>query len=255
MYKRKRTAVVIPAYNEEKFIAQVVETIPHFVDRIYVVDDASTDDTYKVVSEITSRNDKLTIIKHRKNGGVGASIISGYKRAWADEMDVAAIMAGDGQMDPQILDKILDPVVEGEADYAKGNRLAIPQHRKGMSAWRTFGNFLLTYLTRIASGYWHIADPQDGYTAISRHSLQRIDLDKLEKGFAFENDILVKLNVVGARVVDVSHPAKYSAERSKIRYPQFIVSTSWLLFKDFLWRLRLKYIKRPFAKISGANDA
>jgi len=249
MYKGKKVAVVVPAYNEEKFIAHTIMTIPHFVDQIYVVDDASIDDTYKIASNLASQNGRLTVIKRSKNEGVGAAIISGHKEALEDKMDVAAIMQGDGQMDPAVLDKVLDPVAEGKADYAKGNRFSTPQHRKGMPAWRIFGSFLLTYLTRIASGYWHISDPQNGYTAISARTLQRLDLDKLERGFAFENDMLIKLNVQRARVTDVPHPARYGGERSKIRYPRFIIRTSWVLLKDFFWRLWVKYVKRNSTKL------
>jgi len=248
MYKDKQIAVVVPAYNEEKFIAQTIESVPSFVDRIYVVDDASTDGTYEIASQIASQDGKLNVIHRERRGGVGAAIVSGHKMACKDEMDVVAIMAGDGQMTPAILDKVLDPVVEGKADYAKGNRLTLPQHKMAMSAWRRFGNFLLTYLTKLASGYWHVSDPQDGYTAMSRETLQKIALDKLCKGFAFENDMLVKLNVAGARVIDVPHPARYGEERSKIKYPNLIVTTSWLLLKDFLWRLWVKYIKQSFNK-------
>lgn len=256
MYKEKKIAVVVPAYNEKDLITQVITTIPDFVDRIYAVNDASTDETGEILNKLTEKVSRLTVIHHEKNGGVGAAIISGHKMALKDEMDVVAIMAGDGQMDPAILDKIIDPVVEGRADFAKGDRLSIPQHRKGMSAWRTFGNFLLTYLTRIASGYWRMVDPQNGYTAISREFLQRLDLDKIEKGFAFENDILVKLNVLGARVVDVPHPARYGKERSKIRYHKYIVNTSWVLLKLFLWRLKAKYLDRMiFGKHYGKSIA
>ena len=247
MYKGKKIAVVVPAYNEREFIAHTIVTIPHFVDRIYAVDDASTDDTYEIASDIARQNGRLTVIKRPKNEGVGAAIISGHKEALKDNMDVMAIMAGDGEMDPAMLDKVLDPVVEGKADYAKGNRFSTPQHKKGMSAWRIFGSFLLTYLTRIASGYWHMSDSQHGYTAISSDTLQKIALHQLYKGFAFENDMLVKLNVIGARVADIPMPTtaslRYSKRYSKIRYPSFIVKTSWLLLKDFFWRLRVKYVK------------
>lgn len=256
MYKGKKIAVVVPAYNEEKFIAQTIMTIPHFVDRIYLVDDASTDGTYEIASNIASQNGRLTVIKRPKNEGVGAAIISGHKEALKDKMDVVAIMAGDGEMDPAMLDKVLDPVVEGKADYAKGNRFSTPQHKNGMSAWRIFGSFLLTYLTRIASGYWHMSDPQHGYTAISGDTLQKVSLQQLYKSFAFENDMLVKLNVIGARVIDIAMPVpasvRYSKKHSKIRYPSFIVKTSWLLLKDFFWRLWVKYIRRPFNRNSSS---
>jgi len=247
VYKGKKVAVVVPAHNEEPFIAEVIETMPSFVDKVYVANDGSADSTGNILSNMAS--DKLVIMTHKQRMGAGAAMLSGYKRAWADKMDVIAIMAGDGQMDPAILDRILDPVVEGKADYSKGDRLSLPHHKKGMSAWRAFGNFLLTYLTRIASGYWHISDPQNGYTAISRGVLERGDLNKVETGFAFENDLLVKLHVCGARVVNVPHPARYRGEHSKIKYPHFMATTSWLLLKDFLWRLWVEYIKRPSGKM------
>lgn len=246
LYKGKRIGVVVPAYNEERFIAQVVLTVPEFVDRIYAVDDASTDGTGAVLRRLERSVARLRVITHETNKGVGGAIVSGHKAALAEGMDVVAVMAGDGQMDPAILHRIIDPVVEGRADFAKGDRLSVREHRRGMSAWRCFGNFILTYLTRIASGYWHVVDPQNGYTAISREFLQRLDLDGLEKGFAFENDVLVKLNVLGARVVDVPHPARYGKERSKIRYGSYIVNTSWALLKLFLWRLGRTYFRPLF---------
>ncbi len=133
MYKSKRIGVVTAAHNEERFIAEVIETMPSFVDRIYVTNDGSTDSTDNILSNIAS--DRLVIINHKQRRGAGAATLSGYRRACADKMDVVAIMAGDGQMDPAILDRILDPVVEGKADYSKGDRLSIPQHKKGMPSW------------------------------------------------------------------------------------------------------------------------
>ena len=238
MYEGKRIGVVVPAYNEERFIASVINTMPDYVDKIFVVDDASTDNTWQIALNIAGQNGRVSMVSRETRGGVGAAIICGHKEALKDSLDIIAVMAGDRQMDPDILHQILDPVVEGKADYAKGNRLSLPGYRREMSTWRSFGNFLLTNLNRIASGYWHISDPQNGYTAISSEALRRLDLDKIYRGFAFENDMLVKLHVAGARVVDVSHPSVYGRQQSKIRYPHFIVETSWLLLKDFLWRLK-----------------
>ncbi|MHB1041643.1 MAG: glycosyltransferase family 2 protein [Eubacteriales bacterium] len=244
MYKGKKIGVVVPAYNERELISGVINTIPSFVDRIYAVNDASTDDTLEILNNLAASNKKLFVINHLVNGGVGKAILSGHKAALKEGIDVIAVMAGDGQMEPEVLPNILDPVVDGIADYAKGNRLASLQDRKQMSAWRTFGNFLLTYLNKIASGYWHIVDPQNGYTAISSKMLTQLNLDKIETGFPFENDILVKLNVLGARVVDVPHKAKYGKEQSKIKYKKFIINTSWVLLKDFFWRINAKYINK-----------
>jgi glycosyltransferase involved in cell wall biosynthesis len=242
MYKNKSIGVVVPAYNEEKFIAQVINTIPDYVDKIYVANDCSTDKTAEIASELAKQNNRVILINCQSNGGVGAAILTGHKQALKDNMDIIAVMAGDGQMDPTLLYSFLDPVAEGKTDYAKGNRLSNRRHKKEMPTWRSFGNFLLTNLTRIASGYWKMSDPQNGYTAISSEVLKKIDLNKIEKSFAFENDMLVKLNVVGARVTDIPHAAIYRGQRSKIRYFKFTVRTSWILLRDFIWRIWVEYI-------------
>lgn len=249
MYKNKKIGVVVPAHNEEDFIASVIDTMPDFVDKVYVVNDASTDKTLEIVSRKMGQDRRLMVINRIVNGGVGAAIITGHLRGLGDGIDILAVMAGDGQMDPAFLSAIIRPVVEGEADYAKGNRLSSRKHRQEMPAWRLFGNFLLTSLTRLASGYWHVSDPQDGYTAISAETLKKLDFDNIEPGFAFENDMLVKLNVAGARVIDVQHPAVYRGQNSKIRYTNFIFKTSWILFKDSLWRIWTKYFRHNSIKL------
>jgi glycosyltransferase involved in cell wall biosynthesis len=241
MYQNQKIGVVVPTHNEEQFITTVIDTMPDFVDRIYVVNDASTDRTLKLVREKQKHNSRLIIINRSTKGGVGAAILSGHLKGLQDGMEILVVMAGDGQMDPAVLPRIVEPIIEGKADYVKGNRLSSPEHRKEMPAWRKFGNFLLTSLTRIASGYWNISDPQNGYTAISAATLRKLDIPGIEPGFAFENDMLVKLNVVGARVVDIEHPAVYRGQHSKIHYSNFIFQTSWILLKDFLWRIRVKY--------------
>lgn len=251
MYKSKTIGVVVPAYNEEKFIAKVIDTMPDFVDKIYAINDVSTDKTPDIISDVSKLNGKVVLVNRESRGGVGGAILSGHARALKDGMDIIAVMAGDGQMAPAFLGNFLDPIVMGKADYVKGNRLSSKEHKKEMSAWRAFGNFLLTNLTRIASGYWHISDPQDGYTAISGETLKKLDLNRIEKGFAFENDMLVKLNVVGARVVDIPHPAIYRGQQSKIHYPNFIVNTSWILLKDCIWRIWAKYLRRSSTNTPG----
>jgi glycosyltransferase involved in cell wall biosynthesis len=244
MYKNKRIGVVVPAYNEEKSIAKVINTVPGFVDRIYVVNDASTDRTFEISLQIAADNGRVAVINRESNGGVGAAILAGHVRALQDDMEILAVMAGDGQMDPAILCDFIAPIAEGKADYTKGNRLSSQEDRREMPTWRALGNFLLTCLTRIASGYWNISDPQDGYTAVSAETLKKLDLAKIEPGFAFENDVLVKLNVVDARVLDVSHPAIYRGQNSKIRYPRFVIRTSWILLKGCVWRIWAKYLNR-----------
>jgi hypothetical protein len=161
-------------------------------------------------------------------------------------MDAVAVMNGDGQMDPAILDRILDPVVSGRADYAKGNRLTRPTDRRGMPPVRLVGNLLLSGLTKVASGYWRMLDPQNGYTAISRHALEELRIDELYDQYGFANDVLIRCNAAGLRVADVPMRARYGEERSHIRMSTFVPSVSRLLLSGLLWRLRTRYLVFDF---------
>ncbi len=253
MYKGLRIGVVVPAYNEEDLIGETLFGIPDYIDHIFVVDDGSTDNTSKIILELQRIDPRVTAVNNRKNIGVGAAIITGYKKALENGVDVAVVMAGDNQMDPVYIPDLLDPIVSGRADYTKGNRLMSEEYRRGMSRWRTFGNFILTFLTKIASGYWHIADPQNGYTAITRSALEILPLDRVFTYYGYCNDLLVKLNVYGLRVVDVLIPAKYGNEKSKIRYGEYIVKVSGMLLRNFLWRLNMKYLVLDFNPIARAD--
>ena len=246
MYRERRIAVVVPAYNEELLIGPTLDTMPECVDRVYVVDDCSTDETSGRVAERAMKNSRIVLLRHETNCGVGAAIVAGYTAALADGLDIVAIMAGDNQLDPAFLPKLLDPIIDGKADYTVGNRLINPEFRKGMSRWRFAGNAALTLLTKIASGYWQLVDPQNGYTAISRRALETIPLDAVYPRYGYCNDILVRLNVYGFRVKNVPHPARYGLERSGIKYSSYIVRLSRLLLKDFLWRLKTKYVIMGF---------
>lgn len=163
MYKTFKLGIVVPAYNEEKLIAETLMGMPLTADRIYVVDDASTDATRKIAESFPDK--RICVLGNWHNQGVGASIVTGYKKALEESIDVVVVMAGDNQMSAQYLPDLLNPIVSGKADYTKGNRLTRPSHTKGMSKWRLFGNRILALLTKIASGYWRIGDPQNGYTA------------------------------------------------------------------------------------------
>ena len=185
-------------------------------------------------------------MRHEVNGGVGASILDGYRLALRDGMDLVAVMAGDNQMDPAQLPKLLLPVIEGRTDYAKGNRLLNRDMRKGMSPWRQLGNGMLTMLNKIASGYWQVSDPQNGYTVISRRALELLDLGSIYTYYGYCNDLLVKLNTFGLRTLDVPIPARYGNEKSKIRYSRFIRRVSPMLFRSFLRRLKVKYTVLDF---------
>ncbi|MFC6718262.1 glycosyltransferase family 2 protein [Natrialbaceae archaeon GCM10025810] len=278
MYQGKTIGVVVTAYNEEAFVGEVIETTPEFVDRIYAVDDASPDGSWEVIRRVADRVNgaettapelavtdggetdarRVVPIRHEENRGYGAAVKTGYRRALEDGLDVVAVMNGDGQMPPEILDRIVEPVVRGEADYAKGNRLLRPEDRTDMSRFRFVGNALLSGLSKFASGYWSISDPQNGYTAISRETIETLDLDALTDKYGFLNHILTHLNVHEFRVTDVEMTAVYGDEESSIRYVPFVRYVSLLLLRSFLWRLKSRYVVRrfhPAVLLYGAGTA
>lgn len=243
MYREKKVSVVIPALNEERFIGSVIETMPAFVDRVYVVDDGSTDSTGRIVEDIANREgSRVTIMKHHTRLGVGASIVAGYRRSMAEGMEIVAVMGGDGQMDPNQLPRLLDPIVEGRADYSKGNRL-LSSRLKEMPKGRIRGNAMLTFMTKISSGYYDVMDPQNGYTAISRKALESLDLSRVYSGYGYCNDILIQLNRNNLTVMDVVMPPRYRDEKSYIKVGRYTARLSWLLFKGFFRRIFSKYRK------------
>ncbi|MDX6488567.1 MAG: hypothetical protein QOK13_1182, partial [Gaiellaceae bacterium] len=245
MLEGKTVAVVVPAYNEERLIAETIAGIPDFVDRIVVVDDKSRDAT--VERARAAGDPRVEVVVHEKNQGVGAAIVTGYKRALAERIDVTAVMAGDNQMDPAELESLAGPVARGELDYAKANRLFTGQAWQIMPRHRYLGGAMLSFLTKIASGYWHVADSQAGYTALGLPTLQALDLERVYRRYGFPNDLLVHLNVVNARVRDFpSRPIYGVGERSGIKLKSVVPKISWLLVKGFFWRLREKYVIRDF---------
>jgi glycosyltransferase involved in cell wall biosynthesis len=247
MYKDKSICVVVPAYNESTQIGKVLSTMPDFVDRVVVVDDASKDDTVDIVRQYQNKIGKMELIQHETNQGVGAAISSGYIRARDKAYDVTAVMAGDGQMDPLELGKIIGPVVDGSADYVKGNRLFYGDAWNMIPHYRYLGNSFLSLMTKVASGYWHIADSQSGYTAISLIALKRINLDKIYNDYGMPNDLLIKLNQHDFRVRDVHiRPVYNVGEKSGIKVNKVIPRISWILFKGFWRRLFFKYVIRDF---------
>ena len=247
MLEGKRVAVVVPAHDEEALLPETLAGIPPFVDRIYVVDDASRDGTASRAREAAAADGRIEVLAHERNLGVGAAIVTGYRRAVEEQVDVACVMAADNQMDPADLEAIATPVVRGEVDYAKANRLFTGQAWELIPHHRYLGNAVLSLLTKIASGYWHVADSQSGYTAVSRATLESLDLDRIYPRYGFPNDMLVHLNVRNARVRDVpSRPVYGVGERSGMKLRRVVPRISWLLVKAFFWRLREKYVIRDF---------
>jgi glycosyltransferase involved in cell wall biosynthesis len=241
----KRVAVVVPAFQEELLVAETIRGIPAFVDLIVVVDDHSSDGTADRARDLG--DPRVEVIEHVENRGVGGAIATGYARCRELGVDVTCVMAGDNQMDPGELLALVGPVARGEVDYAKANRLVSGEAWQLIPRSRYLGNAVLSLLTKIASGYWHVADSQAGYTALSLEALRRLDLERLYRRYGFPNDMLVHLNVQSARVRDVpSRPVYGVGERSGIRIRHVAPRIAWLLFKGFWWRLKEKYVIRDF---------
>jgi glycosyltransferase involved in cell wall biosynthesis len=245
MLEGKRVAVVVPAFDEERLVGETIRGIPEFVDRILVVDDASRDGTSAAAEAVG--DPRVHVLRHEHNAGVGAAIATGYRRALEEDTDVTCVMAADNQMDPRELHGLVEPVARGEADYAKANRLVSGEAWTVIPRTRYLGNAVLSLLTKIASGYWHVADSQAGYTALSLSALRRLDLSALYPRYGFPNDMLVHLNVQNARVRDVpSRPIYDVGQQSGIKLRSVVPRISWLLYKGFWWRMGQKYVIRDF---------
>ena len=230
-------AVVIPSYRVKPFLKDVVATLPSYVNDIIVVDDKCPDESFKVVEGM----EKVHIIRHEENQGVGGAMVSGYKKALELEADIVVKVDGDGQMNPDLMLPLLKPLIENRADYTKGNRFRDAEALKSMPSVRLFGNSVLSFLVKSASGYWTIMDPTNGYTAIYRFALQDLPLDSLDKRYFFESDMLINLNIVGAVTKDVSMPAHYGDEESSLSIKKVIMDFPLKLLKGFLKRIKLEY--------------
>lgn len=253
MYRGKQIALVIPAHNEEKLIGPTLDGIPSFVDRIYVVDDASTDNTFACVTERARADARIELIRHSQNRGPGGAIITGYKKALQDQFDLVAVIGGDNQMPLDQLSCFLDPLVAGVADYTKGNRFmrrqyAVADIPKSMPKRRLLGNAIISSLTKIASGYYKIVDVVDGYTAITREVLEAIDWDKAWQGYGYPMDFLIRLNAYGFRVKDIPRRAIYlpGERQSQIKGLRYALRVSPMLAHGFFWRLWNKYVMWNF---------
>lgn len=246
MISDKTIGVVVPAYNEGKLITKTLTTIPSFVDYIIVVNDGSKDDTRDRIIECQGNDDRIVLYDHEVNKGVGQTLIDGYLKAEDMQIDVVAIMAGDAQMDPDDLERVVTPVVNGETDYVKGCRLLEPDVREKMPKYRFIGNSILTLLTKFATGYWHIIDPQCGYTAISLDALKHIPIEDMIKGYGYCAHILYMLNMQNYKVMDKKVKPVYGEEKSKIKLGNYIITVSKLLLSLFFSRIKKKYLLIDF---------
>jgi glycosyltransferase involved in cell wall biosynthesis len=248
VYRDQRIGVVIRAYNEERQIEMVLRTLPEFVDSIIVVDDCSKDATAARCEALKPTfGERLTVIRHEHNTGVGGATVTGLRAALTMDLDTVVVIDGDGQMDPADVPAILEPLVSGRADFVKGNRLFSGQAWQKTPKVRYLGNAMLSLLTKVASGYWHVADSQAGYTAISKRALASIDLNRLHPRYAYENSMLIQLNIGNWRVEDVHLEPRYGiGEKSSMRIIKVIPDIASVLVKGFLSRMFEKYVIRDF---------
>lgn len=243
----KKIAVLIPAYNEGNQIRRVLESVPDYVDRIVVIDDASLDNTVAEIQRSAESDKRIELIQSKQNSGVGGALAVGYNWARDHGMDIAVSVDGDGQMDPDEMAYLVAPVVAGEADYAKGNRLLDPVGWRQIPRVRLFGNAILSLLTKMASGYWSVSDSQSGYSAAGRVALERINWDSMYKRYGRPNDVLVLANVAECRVADIPITPIYGVgERSSMNIAKVTFAIAALLIRRFWWRLFHKYLLRDF---------
>ena len=239
-----KIAVVIPAFRVEQQIKRVVANIPAIVDEIIIVNDCSPDDTAKAIAEIKDK--RVHVITHQKNMGVGGAMLSGYSYALSLECGVVIKLDGDDQMDPTYIEEILQPIINGKADYVKGNRFLHQAELARMPLIRLIGNFGLTFLTKLASGYWNVFDPTNGYTAIGKDKLSLLDPKRIAKNYFFETSMLCELRKIDAVVQDLPMPAIYQDEKSSLSIGRELFMFSGNLFKRFLHRLTRQYFLYDF---------
>ena len=248
MYRGLTVAVAIPAYRAESTIAEVVSSLPDLVDRVIVVNDASPDATGAALAAI--RDPRLTVVTHEKNRGVGGAMKTAYRKSFELGSDVVVKVDSDGQMDPAQLPVLLDALIDNHCDYAKGNRFLDTRALVQMPRLRLLGNLALTFMTKAASGYWHIFDPQNGYLACRSTVLRRLDLDAIANDYFFENDMLIHLNILETRVIDVPMPARYAGERSSMRIGTVVRRFPGRLFSRFWKRIWHRYVLRDFSPVA-----
>lgn len=249
MYREKRITLVIPAHNEERLIRPTLENVPEVIDKVYVTDDASTDNTSGVIREIMAKDPRVELIEHETNQGVGQGIINGYLRSAKEGYDIAVVVGGDNQMDLSEVERFLDPIIDGEVDYTKGNRFF-----GGMGAFdrmpktRMIPNMIISSMTKIASGYYKAVDVVDGYTAISRRAIEAIDWSKAWKGYGYPMEFLIQLNMRGFRIKDIPRTAIYleGERQSQIKGIRYAMTVAPMLHRKFYWRIFNKYALRNF---------
>lgn len=242
--------VVIPAYNEQGWILDVLSTIPSCVQAVVVVDDGSTDETVEIVESMELIDPRIQLVQHDANRGVGAAMVTGFRRALKLGAEIVVKLDADGQMSPDDLPALVQPLLDGQGDFAKGNRFRDFAALEAMPAVRRFGNLALSFLTKVAVGYWNCFDPCNGYVAIRGDILAKLPLEKLKTSFFFETSLLAELNLLEAVVVDVPMAARYGEEQSHLSVSRVLREFPGQLVRCLGRRLWLKNFIRDFNMLS-----
>lgn len=250
MLNNNSIAVIIPCYQVENHIEKVLRGIPKYIDKIIVINDGSFDDTKLIIKELSRKDERIIYIEHIFNRGVGAAIISGFEMALKLGMDYIIKMDGDGQMNPKYIPNFLNPLINTQVDFSKGNRFFNYRELKTMPLLRRIGNIGLSFLIKMSSGYWKILDPTNGFFCISKASLRKIDLNRIAKGYFLESSLLIELYYTGAKIVDVPIPAVYNNEKSHIKIYRVFSIFIYKLFIAFIRRIILRYFVYDFSIFS-----
>jgi glycosyltransferase involved in cell wall biosynthesis len=248
--QESHVAVVIPAFRVEDYIAEVIEEVPAFVRTIIVVDDRSPDRTGELLERLARTNQRLVIIHHEKNQGVGGATLSGYREALRREADVIVKLDGDGQMNPAYVEKLVVPILTGKAEYVKGNRFHDWNYSRPMPAVRKIGNMGLSFMIKLASGYWNVFDPTNGFTAVSSQTLREMNFDRLEPRYLFESSMLMELYRINARIKQVPMRAVYNGETSSLSVSKSLIDFPFYLVRALASRFVYRYIWQDFTAVS-----
>ncbi|MBF0197100.1 MAG: glycosyltransferase family 2 protein [Planctomycetes bacterium] len=251
MYKGKSISFVVPAYNEEKLVGPTIESVPDYIDKIYVVDDCSPDNQNAVVEKYQLKDERVVLLKHTENQGPGGAVITGYLQSSKDNIDIAVVGGGDNQFPLNEIPNLLEPILAGECDCAKGNRFLMSCFDDTwgkMPKIRFYANWIITALTKIASGYYKTMDVVDGFTAITKQSIDTIDWNNAWKQYGYPMSFLIVLNAYGKRIKEIPRTAVYTPgeRQSQIKGVNYALKVSPMLLRSFLWRLRFKYLYRDF---------
>lgn len=248
MYRDKKICVIVRAYNEERLIAKVIDKMPAFVDTILIVDDCSADRTSEIAR--ASSDPRVVVLQQAVNTGAGGATVAGHTLAAEMGHDIHVVIDGDDQMDTTLMPALLDPLIDEGYGFAKANRFFSSSSFESMPRHRVFGNMVLTFLTKVSSGYWNTIDPQNGYTAMTSQTVKRIPWDRVAKRYEFENDQLIWLNIANTRIVDVPLDAIYGDEVSGIKLHRVVPRILGTLFRGFWRRMWLKNMLWSFSPVA-----